>query len=124
MSDQSLTDAAPTGPSYDEVIAGRIGADELRIEPARLRHQADVARAHANPQLAANLERAAELSALSDADLLAMYESLRPGRASGDDLRQLADRLEREAGPLCAQLVREALHHYERRGLLRPSSAQ
>lgn len=116
--------SAPEGPRYEEVTAGHVDAQELMITAAQLRHQATVARDQGNPQLAANLERAAELSALSDEDLLMMYESLRPGRASGDDLRQLADRLEREAGPLCAQLVREALHHYERRGLLRPSSAQ
>ena len=41
----------------------------------------------------ANLERAAELSALSDEDLLMMYETLRPGRSSGEELRLLSERL-------------------------------
>ena len=116
--------SAPEGPRYEEVTAGHVDAQDLRITAAQLRHQAAVARDQGNPQLAANLERAAELSALSDEDLLMMYETLRPGRSSGEELRLLSERLEREAGPLSAQLVREALHHYERRGLLRPQSPQ
>ncbi len=111
--------SSPTPLSFDDVVAGRTSAHEVRITAEQLRHQASVARAHANEQLAQNLERAAELSALSDADLLTMYEALRPHRSSGQELADLAERLEREAGPLSAQLVREARYHYERRGLLR-----
>lgn len=116
-------DHVPFALSFEDVVAGHVTPEDLRISPAQLRHQANVARDHANPQLAENLERAAELSALSDADLLLFYEALRPRRSSVDELRALAARLDVEAGPLSANLVREALHHCERRGMLRPTSA-
>ena len=105
--------------SFDDVVEGRVGPGDVRITPAQLRHQAEVAREHGNRQLAANLERAAELAALSDEELLAAYEALRPGRSSAEELDSLAERLARDAGPLSAALVREALHHYQRRALLR-----
>ena len=70
--------------SVDGVVGGELGPDDIRISPETLRHQADVARAHANPQLAANFERAAELTAFDESDILALYELLRPGRATGD----------------------------------------
>jgi propanediol dehydratase small subunit len=51
---------------------------------------------------------------------LRMYETLRPGRASYDELIALADRLEREHhAPESAALVREAAEAYRARNLLR-----
>ena len=105
--------------SYDDVVADLVSASDVRISPEQLRHQAHVARGHDNPQLGENLERAAELTRLSDADLLAVYEALRPFRSSAAELLRLAERLDVDAGPLCGELVREALHQYERRDLLR-----
>jgi propanediol dehydratase small subunit len=100
-------------------MAGELAAADLRIHPDTLRHQADVAEGHGNPQLAANLRRAAELSALGDDELLAVYEALRPGRSTGEELEELAARLEAAAAPLNAELVCEAAAAYGRRGLLR-----
>jgi len=71
----------------EEVVGGELGPDDIRISPDTLRHQADVARAHGNPQLAANFERAAELAAFEEGEILALYEMLRPGRATGAELR-------------------------------------
>jgi propanediol dehydratase small subunit len=99
------------------VVAGEVGPDDIRISPETLRHQADVARAHGNPQLAANFERAAELTALEESEILALYELLRPRRATGDQLRAKADELDARAAPLCAAFVREAAAVYERTGL-------
>ena len=45
-------------------------------------------------QLAANLRRAAELTAVPNAELLRMYEMLRPGRSTYAELQELAARLE------------------------------
>jgi propanediol dehydratase small subunit len=103
--------------SVDAVVAGELGPDDIRISPETLRHQAEVARAHGNPQLAANFERAAELTALEESEILALYELLRPGRATGDELRARADELEARSAPLCAGFVREAAAVYERTGL-------
>ena len=51
--------------SFEDVIAGRVLPEDIRISPEQLRHQANVARDHANPQLAENLERAALKCALT-----------------------------------------------------------
>jgi propanediol dehydratase small subunit len=103
--------------SVDGVVGGELGPDDIRISAETLRHQADVARAHANPQLATNFERAAELTAFEESDILALYELLRPGRATGDQLSAKADELEAREAPICAAFVREAAAVYERTGL-------
>jgi propanediol dehydratase small subunit len=103
--------------TLDAVAGGEITPDDIRVSPEVLRQQADFAQEGGNPQLADNLRRGAELVAFSDGDLLELYESLRPGRASALQLDELADRLEGRAATLCAALVREARNAYVRRGL-------
>lgn len=103
--------------ALDAVVRGEITPGDIRISPEVLRQQADFAEAGGNPQLADNLRRGAELVAFSDEELLELYESLRPGRASSAELDALADRLEARAAALCAALVREARGAYVRRGL-------
>lgn len=102
-------------------LRGDLSPADLRIHPDTLRHQAVVAAQNGNPQLAQNLRRAAELTALGDEELLAIYEALRPGRSSRDQLEAIASRLEESDAPSCAALVREAAAAYERRGLLKSS---
>ena len=103
--------------TLEAVARGEITPADIRVSPGVLRQQADFAEAGGNPQLADNLRRGAELVAFSDEDLLELYESLRPGRASALELDELADRLEARAATLCAALVREARGGYVRRGL-------
>jgi propanediol dehydratase small subunit len=103
--------------ALDAVVRGEITPDDIRISPEVLRQQADFAQEGGNPQLADNLRRGAELVAFSDEELLELYESLRPGRASALELDELADRLEARDATLCAALVREARGAYVRRGL-------
>ena len=105
--------------TLDRLARDEIAADDVRIHPDTLEHQATVAEQHANPQLAANFRRAAELALMSEEDVLALYEALRPHRATADELEALAGRLEGVPAPLCAALVREAAAVYARRGLLR-----
>jgi propanediol dehydratase small subunit len=100
-------------------VAGELGADDIRIHPHVLCHQAQVAERHGNPQLAANLRRAAELTALKDEQLLEIYEALRPRRSTGEQLGALAERLDVVPAPACAALVREARDAYADRGLLK-----
>jgi len=106
----------------DAVRAGEVTMADVRITPATLRAQAGVARAHANPQLAANFERAAELTDLPDDELLAIYEQLRPRRSTADELAATAASLQARGAVRTAALVREAADVYARRGLLRTSS--
>lgn len=102
----------------DRLSTDELGADDVRIHPDTLRAQAQVAQAHANPQLAANFRRAAELAMLPESKVLALYEALRPHRSTGEELAALARELEEVPAPLCAELVREAAAVYARRGLL------
>jgi propanediol dehydratase small subunit len=106
--------------TLDAVRAGGIGVDDLRIHPETLERQAVVAEQHGNPQLAANLRRAAELTALPDDEVLAIYEALRPGRSTAAGLSALAESLAARGLPLNAALVDEAAEVYARRGLARP----
>ena len=88
--------------TLDAVVRGEIAPDDIRVSPEVLRQQADFAEEGGNPQLADNLRRGAELVAFSDEELLELYESLRPGRASALEL----DAARRPAGgarrPPCA----------------------
>ena len=93
---------------------------DVQISPATLRAQAEIARQAGFRQLAANLTRAAELTAVPNAELLRMYELLRPQRATHAELLALADELEqRYAAVENARLVREAAEVYRSRGLVK-----
>ena len=105
--------------TLEAVRAGDIGLADLRIHPETLERQAVVAEEHGNPQLAANLRRAAELTSVPDEEVLAIYEALRPGRSSAAELTALADSLCARGLPLNAALVAEAAEVYARRGLTR-----
>ena len=115
---------ALSGRPLDEItlkaaVHGDLSPADLRVHPQTLRHQAGVAEEHGNPQLGENLRRAAELTALADGEVLAIYEALRPGRTTGAQLAAIAGRLEEADAPLCAALVREAAAVYERRAVHR-----
>ena len=68
--------------TLEAVRRGELGVSDLRIHPETLERQADIAAAHANPQLAENLRRAAELTRIPDEEVLAIYDALRPGRST------------------------------------------
>ena len=73
----------PTGKSVDEitieaVVSGKVTAEDLRITPDTLRLQAQISEKVGRVQLGANLRRAAEMTAISDARVLEIYNALRP----------------------------------------------
>ena len=93
---------------------------DLRISGATLRAQAQVAAQSGFTQLAENLTRAAELTLVPNEELLMMYETMRPGRATLAEMLTLADRLEQAYGATQnAALVRDAATVYEQRKLLK-----
>jgi propanediol dehydratase small subunit len=104
--------------TLDRLARDEIAADDVRIHPETLEHQAQVAEAYGNPQLAANFRRAAELALVGEDELMALYDALRPHRSSAEQLAALADSLDARPAPLTAALVREAAEVYARRGLL------
>jgi propanediol dehydratase small subunit len=103
--------------TLEAVRRGELSLPDLRIHPETLERQAAVAEAHANPQLAENLRRAAELTRISDDEVLAIYSALRPGRSTPAQLAELAAGLAERGLPRCAALLTEAAEVYARRGL-------
>lgn len=94
--------------------------EDLRIRAETLKAQAETARQHGFGQLAANLERAAELTRVPNDILLKIYESLRPRRSTYDELIKIAALLDTTyAAPITAAFVREAADVYRTRHLLR-----
>lgn len=117
----------PTGKSVDEitieaVVSGKVTAEDLRITPDTLRLQAQISEKVGRVQLGANLRRAAEMTAISDARVLEIYNALRPNASTKAELEAIATELATsyQAENLAA-LVREAAGVYERRDILAAS---
>jgi propanediol dehydratase small subunit len=105
--------------TIDKVLSGELTAEDFRTSAETLRKQADTAESAGYRQLAENLRRAAELTCLSNADVLDTYNQLRPGRSNYKSLIALAERLEQEhQAPLTSALVREAAEVYLQRGIV------
>ena len=115
--DRGLSGRPVASLTLEAVRRGEITLPDLRIHPDALERQATVAEAHGNAQLAGNLRRAAELTSLGDEEVLAIYEALRPGRSSPEQLTALAGSLAERGLPRCAALLTEAADVYARRGL-------
>jgi propanediol dehydratase small subunit len=106
--------------TLEAVMEGEVEADEIRVTPETLEYQAQIAESIGRPQLAANMRRAAELTAIPDDRILEIYNALRPDRSTKDELLEIADELENEYdAQINADLVREAADVYETRGRLR-----
>lgn len=114
---QAMSGRDPATVTVDAVVAGEVGADDVRIHPDQLIIQAEVAEKHGNPQLAANLRRAAELALLPDDEVMGLYDALRPGRTMPARLLEIAEDLRGRGAPGCADLFVEAAAVYTRRGL-------
>jgi propanediol dehydratase small subunit len=105
--------------TVEAAVDGKLQLSDLRMDPATLAHQAAVAEAGGNPQLAENFLRAAELATIDDEDVMNLYEALRPHRSSAEQLEALRVSLETRGAVRCAELVGQAAVVYARRGLLR-----
>jgi propanediol dehydratase small subunit len=106
--------------SVDAIRRGDITLDDVRIHPDSLKHQAQVAKRNGNPQLAENFLRAAELTDLSDVEVMALYEALRPHRSTTQQLLEIADDLTSKGAHRNAELFTQAADVYARRGLVKP----
>ena len=107
--------------TLEAAAAGDLAIEDLRITAQALLQQAQIARSVGRAALAANFERAAEMTALPQDEVMRIYEMLRPGRApSRDTLIEAARRLRTVHGaPRLAGFVEDAARVYERRGLFR-----
>ena len=107
----------------DTLLNKELQLEDFRISPQTLRRQARTARDAGYPQLADNLLRAAELTRLSNEELLEIYSKLRPGRTTHAEMIAIADRLQEQfEAPLTAAFVREAAKVYRRRSLVKDAA--
>jgi propanediol dehydratase small subunit len=107
--------------TLDALRSGRLDASEMRATAETLGLQAQVALAAGRVQLAANLERAAELTGVPDDVILEVYTALRPHRSTADELESWAGRLDQAfQATMTAAFVREARTVYAKRNLLLP----
>lgn len=109
----------PDNITVGNAVDAKLSLSDLRMDPAVLAHQAVVAEAGGNPQLAENFLRAAELATMDDDDVMNLYEALRPHRSTAEQLAELGTSLEARGASRSAALVRQAAEAYARRGLLR-----
>lgn len=106
--------------SLDKVKSGELTADDFRIAPETLELQAQVAESVGRDTLARNMRRAAELIKVPDAELLQVYNALRPYRSTKAELYGIADDLETKYGcTVNAAFIKEAADVYEKRGRLK-----
>jgi len=105
--------------TIEKVLAGEVTAEDFRTSAETLREQANAAETGGYRQLAENLRRAAELTCISNEEVLEIYNQLRPGRSNYRSLSALAERLENEyKATLTAAMVREAAEVYRKRGIV------
>jgi propanediol dehydratase small subunit len=107
--------------TIDALRAGRLTPEDFRISGAQLNEQAAAAAAGGYRQLAENLRRAAELTALPNDRVFEIYGMLRPGRATVAELQALAAELQRQNMPRVADFVLEAAEAYGVRGIAKPA---
>jgi glycerol dehydratase small subunit/propanediol dehydratase small subunit len=107
--------------TLDAVIKGDVTIEDLRITPQALNAQADVARSAGRPRLAENFERAGELVDVPQDEIMAVYELLRPGRATSREQLLIAARRMRDTynARKIAAFIEEAAEVYEARGLFK-----
>jgi propanediol dehydratase small subunit len=115
---RTVTGTSISDLTLEAVVAGELGPEDVAVAPETLHLQAAFAEEGGNPQLAENLRRGAELVAFPDDELLRLYDMLRPGRSSAEELDSLAETLAERGAERCAALVREARAAYVRRGLI------
>ena len=105
--------------TMEAILQGTLTEADFRISAETLQYQAQAAEEAGYVEQARNLRRAAELTHVSNEEVLAIYNALRPGRTSYRALIALAARLQQTLdAPLTAALVREAAEVYLARGLV------
>jgi propanediol dehydratase small subunit len=104
----------------EDVLQGELSAEDFRISAETLCSQAQSALDAGYSQLAENLLRAAEMTNISNEEVLKIYDKLRPGRATYPEMKTIADRLESDLNaPLTASFIREAAEVYLKRGIVK-----
>ena len=106
--------------TLENVLGGGVSSGDVSVNAKTLEMQAQFARDAGYAEVAANLERAAEMTRIPDDEILALYESLRPGRSTYYQLLSLSQRLASQYGAEhTGNYIREAADVYRDTGLLK-----
>ena len=106
--------------SLENVLSGKIGLDDIKINAETLEYQAKIADGIKRKHVAENLRRAAEMTKIPDERLLEIYNSLRPYRCTKSELMEIADELINDyQAEICAEFVKEAAEIYEKQNRLK-----
>ena len=104
----------------EDVLGGDLSSEDFRISAETLCRQAQTARDAGYRQVAENLLRAAELTRLTNEEVLNIYDKLRPGRTTYPEMKAIAEHLESDFNaPLTAAFIREAAEVYLKRGIVK-----
>lgn len=109
----------PTGKNVEEitlenVINGKVDAKDMRITPATLKLQGEIAANAGRPAIQRNFQRASELTSVPDDVVLDLYNSLRPFRSTKQELLDTSKELrDKYHAPICAGWFEEAAENYE-----------
>ncbi len=105
--------------TLEAIESGEAVLEDIRISPAALLLQAEIAAAAGRPMIARNFERAADIVDVPQDFILQTYELLRPGRAKSkaELLAQAGILRETYKAERMAAFIEEAADVYERRGL-------
>ena len=102
------------------VLAGEVGSGDVSVNAETLEMQASFARDAGYAEVAANLERAAEMTRIPNDEILELYEALRPGRSTYYKLLSLSQQLaSRYGAEHTGAYIREAAEAYRSTGLLK-----
>ncbi len=116
---------SPTGKPLKDItlealMRGDINSDDVKIAPETLEMQAQVAESVGRDAFARNLRRAAELIVIPDDRVLEIYNALRPGRSTKEELLAIADDIESKYNSkINSAFIREAADVYNRREVLK-----
>lgn len=106
--------------TLDQVLSDDVVPDDLAVSAETLLMQAEIARAAGYAQVADNLARAAEMTRIPNAELLAIYEALRPRRSTYYQLLSLSQQITSLYGAeLTGAYIREAADVYRDTGILK-----
>lgn len=106
--------------TISNVLAGEVGSGDVSVNAETLEMQARFARDAGYAEVAANLERAAEMTRIPNDEILELYEALRPGRSTYYQLLSLSQQLaSRYGAEHTGAYIREAAEAYRSTGLLK-----
>lgn len=82
--------------TFENILSGKIKADDCRISKASLLLQASIAEEFGNVHMAENFRRASEMVEIESKRIIEIYNALRPYRSTEEELRQIAENLREE----------------------------